>query len=155
MHRDADGLIQGVRSQGCEHPSSGRTPARGGAVLPHHSPEGSGRTGGVHVALVSGFLHEEVGGRGAGRRSRGRVMIPGLGVGTPLRAQLYTHQRSTWTACHRLSHGQRYAGAVTGCLITPVLFKWLNRIQENWHTGFRKGFRLRHSLKRGILVTLV
>jgi hypothetical protein len=80
----AQRCIRAGRGRGGSHNTTYHPPAstlaRGGVWLPHHSPEGNGRTGGVHVALVSSLLPEEVGGRGAGQRSHGRTMVPGQAV---------------------------------------------------------------------------
>jgi hypothetical protein len=131
MRRDVFRLILGGCSRGYGSPPSVWTPARDGAGLPHHSPEGNGRTGGVYVALVSGFLPEEVGGRGAGQRSRGRAMVPGHAEGVPLwELSNYSHNSGAfeWRWGRRLSYRQRVVWATFARHVATVLFKWLKGI---------------------------
>jgi hypothetical protein len=134
---DTGGALSGLQA-----PPTVSTSARGGAVLPHHSPEGNGRTGGVHVALMSGFLSEEVGGRGAGRRSRGRATVPGH-RGYPIAVTTVHATAERLGFVSPTSRCQRSAGAVAGGLIPPVLFKWVESNSGKFASGSRKGFRSR------------
>jgi hypothetical protein len=140
MRRDVFRLILGGCSRRYGSPPSVWTPARDGAGLPHHSPEGNGRTCGVHVALVSGFLPEEVGGRGAGQRSRGRAMVPGHAGGVPLWERNCTYNSGAFERRwgRRLSYRRRVVWATFARHVAAVLFKRLKGILGFLHRAGKR-----------------